>query len=519
MKKVLFFSALLLACHGILFTQSPQTSGWVSQPFRVADDDWIFEGTQNLLLVPENRNDPESRMIALHYIHLPALQPSHLPPVVFLGAGPGETYSAEVFYQGKRAEAWRMELSLVNQERDVILINQRGTSGAPGLPIPDFRYRWNNGGALEQPFDLSLMNENRKKAYAQAIRYYSDKGVDLRGYDALHFIDDIETVRRHLKTTKIALVGTSFGSQWAMGYMRRYPKHVDRALLSGVEPLNNNYDDPEGIWKVLTKIAQTAEAAPNLSAQLPKGGLMEAFKTVLARLEDQPVTVVLPAGEDAKQRTIVVGVDDLRYNLLNPMLRSYRGEIETWPKYIMEMYAGDYRLLAEMSYGRLYRSSAPMNDPLFNNSLGISKERDKALAQRPSSQWLGEVNDHYVATRDICPAPKVNEEFLLPYRHHIPTIFIQGDMDLSTPHGNVEALMPYLERGHLITVKGGSHNAKRALIFHDRQLMEQVYQFMSLDLERFENFKATLPNEVELPPFEFWSIDSISLYDKFYSRR
>ncbi len=38
----------------------------LSQPVLIEDDDWKFEGTQNLILVPENRKDPESRKIALH---------------------------------------------------------------------------------------------------------------------------------------------------------------------------------------------------------------------------------------------------------------------------------------------------------------------------------------------------------------------------------------------------------------------------------------------------------------------
>jgi len=84
-----------------------------------------------MIFVPENRLNPKSRDIGLTFLTFPAKVSSDLPPVVFLGAGPGEPYSADVFYEGRRAEAWRWELEQVNKKRDVILINQRVNSEAP----------------------------------------------------------------------------------------------------------------------------------------------------------------------------------------------------------------------------------------------------------------------------------------------------------------------------------------------------------------------------------------------------
>ena len=140
-----------------------------TQPLVVADDDWQFVGTEHLAFVPENRLDPKSRMIALSFLTFPAKEPSSLPPVAFLGAGPGEPYSAEVFFKGKRAEAWRWELEKVNQKRDVILINQRGNSESPGLPLHNFRYKWNNGGALDKPFSRSKRDSLRRVAYHSVL--------------------------------------------------------------------------------------------------------------------------------------------------------------------------------------------------------------------------------------------------------------------------------------------------------------------------------------------------------------
>ncbi len=520
MKNLILFPSLLLALYCSAFAQQfapnpiSETSV-ISQPVVIEDDDWRFEGTQNLIFVPENRLDPNSRKIALHFFRFPAREKSNLPPVAFLGAGPGEPYSVEVFFDGERAEAWRYELNFVNQKRDVILINQRGNSEAPGLQISNFIYRWRNGGTLDRPLDQALRNKNRRESYERAIEDYEARGIDLKGYDILHFVDDIEAVRRHLKCPKIALIGNSFASQWAMGYIQRYPENVDRALFSGVEPLDHNYDDPDEIWKVLHKIERFAMADPKIAKDLPDIGLLEAFKAIVQRLEKQPQMVYL-TGDGGKQDSIVVGVDDLRFNLTFRRAGRYRGAVETWPKYITEMYNGDFRPLAKASQGRVYNSYARMINPLFNNSLGVSKEREAKINHGEARRWLGDINDHYTSTRDVCPAPKVADAFRQHAKHDIPILLIQGDMDMRTPYGKSEFLMNFLNKGHLITVKRGFHNAKRALIFDNRELVDRIYHFMNLDFQKesFEDFKVTLPDTYELPAFKFWPIQGPALAEE-----
>ena len=94
----LIYLLLILSCSQHI-EKNNAASTIISQPFAVEDDDWKFEGTANLLFVPENRLDPNSRMIALHFFWFPAKEKTELPPVAFLGAGPGEPYSYDVFFK------------------------------------------------------------------------------------------------------------------------------------------------------------------------------------------------------------------------------------------------------------------------------------------------------------------------------------------------------------------------------------------------------------------------------------
>ena len=158
-----------------------------------------------------------------------------------------------------------------------------------------------------------------------------------------------------------------------------------------------------------------------------------------------------------------------------------------------------------------------MIDTLFNNSLGVSEARDKALKQREAARWLGDVNDHYNSTRDICPAPKVTDAFRKQVRHQVPMILIHGDLDLSTPYRNASFLMEHLDNGHLLTVRGGSHGAKRHLIQLQPKLVERIYQFFEVDVsgDNFRSFSENLPTEYQLPAFKFWTITGESLFEKY----
>jgi len=509
--SLVFF--LSLTCTAQVVNQAELVA---SQPVNITDEGFDFTGTSNLVRIPENRSNSSSRDIVIQYFHFKAKEESNLSPVFFLGAGPGEPYNIKAFYNGSRARAWIWELEHVNKKRDVVLLNQRGNHDAPGIQINNFKFRFRHG-EKEKPLDAKLRSKNIKNAYQRKVKYYKDQGIDLAGYDIINFTDDIESVRKLLGAEKIALIGNSFGSQWALAYMQRYPDHVDRALLSCVEPLDHNYDDPQGVWKVLEKIEQHAQADTSILKNLPDVGLIEAYKTIVRRLEISPVSVPINVPGEEINDTIIIGVDDFRFDRMNPFARGRLERIESWPKYISELYKGDYRALAlVLAYYRGGRSSRRMIDPLVNNSLGISTEREAVIANRSVIKWLGDINVTYTATKSVCPTKLVDDDFRTHQIHRIPTIIIHGDMDISTPYENATYLMNYLKQGHLVTVVNGTHSAKRSLILSDSKLASKIYNFMNVDFsqESFINFKEGLPNKYRLPQFEFWQIRGESIFER-----
>ncbi len=495
----------------------------ISNPIHLNAEGLDFLGSENLIFVPENRKAPQSRMIAVQFYRFPAREQSDLPPVFYLPGGPGGLYSDRYFYQyygGDKAKAWTFELEILNEKRDLIILNQRGNDKAPGFNLAHFTYNYKTGTAAE-PLNLNQLGMQMKEAYLESLAKFTRLGVDIKGYDIIHLVDDIEAIRKYYDYSKVALVGTSFGSQWSLAYLQRYPDRVDRALLSGIEPLDHTYDDPDGIWEALTQISKYAASDEQIADALPSIGLMNAVKSILQKLEQQSVTVKLHIPAFDIHERIMIGADDFRMNLLPPFADNRREELEHWPQYITELYNGDYRLLALWALEeRTGRNTEPLIGPLIDNSLGISQAREKLLDSRKSIQWIGEVNTAYKSLRTVNATDEVGDDFKNHRQHDTPILMIQGELDLSTPFANALFLNNFLEKGHLVSVLGGTHDAKRELVLNDKKVAAELIEFMNLDFNTldFEQWSAKMPTSIELPRLNFSQIKGKSLFEKVLER-
>jgi pimeloyl-ACP methyl ester carboxylesterase len=165
--------------------------------------------------VPENRRIANGREIALNLILLPAANaPPRLPPLFDIDGGPGlnSTKNAE-FYAS----------NAVSKDRDVVLLDQRGTGRSNPLECPEL--------AAVKPTEPML-----PPAAVQRCRDLLAAKVDLRSYGTSEAVADLETVRQALGYRKIDLFGLSYGTTVALRYMHRYPGNVRAAVLMGVAP-------------------------------------------------------------------------------------------------------------------------------------------------------------------------------------------------------------------------------------------------------------------------------------------
>ncbi|MFC4312899.1 alpha/beta fold hydrolase [Steroidobacter flavus] len=489
---------------------------YISVPDTLSAEDLSVPVERGLFFVPENRADAHSRVIAVHFIRFPAARKSaerNRPPVFVLPGGPGAEFNL----------SWRPALYLferLRRTRDVVYVSQRGNPKSRGL-VANLRVNTPSVG-WDVPDSPARERERQRQAVKQAITEWTARGMDLRGYDILNVVDDVHELRAALGYDKIVLRGCSFGSQWSLAYLKRWPGNVDRVLLSGVEPLDYGYDSPQWLWSSFARLAQRAESDPGLRSHMPAGGLLAALKASIDKLEQHPVQVTIEDPEKGEPVRVALGAMELRQVLADQSVygETRDEEIGYWPRFILEIHSGDYRYLA----AKVWQARSRRGDgealilPLIDNSLGITAARDARLLAEPEARWTGDINSFYHNTRDLTPTRVVGDAFRADGPIQVPVLMLQGDLDWSTPIENARHLAGQIPQGHLIEIEGATHCdevdvAERQL----PQLMDQVYSFIDADFAATSPQKlfSTMPRKVAYQPIRFPPFEGPALYERW----
>ena len=196
----------------------------VSRPFEARDGKTV-DAEWGTLVAPENRAANKTNAIELAFVRFGSTTRYPAAPIVFLAGGPGKS-GIEVaagrhfdFFMALRGVA------------DVIVMDQRGVGAS--RPCLDSGESWQY--PLDVPADgEELLRVARDHARKTAKRLRRG-GVDLGGYNSLESAEDVELLRSALDVPALSLIGHSYGTHLALSYIRRYRRHVDRAVLAGLE--------------------------------------------------------------------------------------------------------------------------------------------------------------------------------------------------------------------------------------------------------------------------------------------
>jgi len=201
----------------------------ILEPCTYATEDGSYGADCGTLVVPENRADPGSRLIALPVTRIRARSDSPAEPVFRLGGGPGITNMTFP------------EASRFADRNDVVLVGYRGIDGSSRLDCPEVV------SALKHSADF--LGAESLDAYSEALtscaKRLRDDGVDLAGYTLAQRIDDLEAARVALGYDRIDLISESVGSRTAMIYSWQYPQSIHRSVMIGVNPPGHFVWDPE----------------------------------------------------------------------------------------------------------------------------------------------------------------------------------------------------------------------------------------------------------------------------------
>jgi pimeloyl-ACP methyl ester carboxylesterase len=168
---------------------------------------------------------PDGVKIDIHYLVVPALARNKQPDaVLLLAGGPGQSAI-------KVASRVLPRLSRLNNRRDLVFIDQRGTGQSAPLDCPDDS-KLSVAEQLEPGAQMRRIDECR--AALEKLPYGRDGG--LRFFTTTIAMQDMDAVREQLGIAQWNLVGASYGTRAAVEYLRLFPTKVRRTVIDGVAP-------------------------------------------------------------------------------------------------------------------------------------------------------------------------------------------------------------------------------------------------------------------------------------------
>ncbi|MCW5664958.1 MAG: alpha/beta fold hydrolase [Piscinibacter sp.] len=168
---------------------------------------------------------PDGPRIEVHYAVVPALARRKLgDPVFLLAGGPGQSAIGV-------APALMGLFARLNQRRDIVFVDQRGTGRSAPLACDDA-----DDMPLSEQADVeaTLRRLAGCRARLQALPHGRDGGLAF--FTTVLASQDLDAVRRALGAEHINLVGISYGTRVALDYQRQFPQAVRRSVLDGVAP-------------------------------------------------------------------------------------------------------------------------------------------------------------------------------------------------------------------------------------------------------------------------------------------
>ena len=439
---------------------------------------------RGMLRVPVVRQDEGSAPIEIDVWRFPAdegVAPDRLP-IFQLQGGPGWPGMAPGDVD------WENAVAPFVAHGDLVIVGQRGIgTSRPNTVCDDF--------ALE--LDPDLTREERAaqlRAELEACRNHWEVDYDLRGFNVIEAAGDVDDVRRLLGYEQVVIWGGSFGSHWGMAVMRFHPRGVARAVLHGMEGPDHTYDSPGGLLEALRRIAAEAEASPALAGRLPEEGLIEALRSAIRRVDQEPVRVQVDG------RPVLVDADSLREHAMGYTSSvASRRAVGGWPADVMRLFEGDFAGVARAldRSGKEREGLPTASFFLLDCASGITRARRERYRADPALEIVGDPSWFYDVA---CPVWEVDlgDGFRTGFRTSIPTLVVHGTWDVSTPFENALELAPCFEDLHLIPVEGGTHGALREAMEHDPAFAAAVMEFVET------GSTAALPQRIDLPPIE-WS--------------
>ncbi|MFK7890236.1 MAG: alpha/beta fold hydrolase [Granulosicoccus sp.] len=380
------------------------------------------------LAVPLDRNNPGSGSIDLAIARIPSRRQSgNKDAVTMIAGGPGQS----------ALDTWQQISSAfrhVNRDRDIILIDQRGTGKSNRLNCPVSA----DSLGLHQQFDPAEITRKTSDCLRQL-------NTDTRFYTTSIAVADLESIREQLGITQWNLYGVSYGTRVALHYLRRYPDAVRTLALDGVVPPQVSLG-PE-----IASMAQRSldllfdRCTRDAGCTDAFGHQGEAFEELIDELEQEPKSISYEDFATGKLAQRKFTRNDLAMTI---RLMSYSSQTAAiLPSMLHEAITADnfssFARLADMQSRQLDDALATgmhhaiictEDVPFMAKADGETSEAMSNANSRPDRSYLG--NRVVAALKAACkpwPAGIIDPDFKDPVDSDVPTLILSGGADPVTP--------------------------------------------------------------------------------------
>ncbi|MDN7134409.1 alpha/beta hydrolase [Pseudidiomarina terrestris] len=391
------------------------------------------------LQVPENYDAPDGRTIGINFAVLPAVRESKQDdPLLILAGGPGQAATelgsmiARIFQN-------------VRQQRDILLIDQRGTGGSN--PLSCAMSHVEELVKADDAIDLAEMAES-------CLAKFTD--VDLTQYHTVNAIRDFEAVREALGYPQVTLYGGSYGSRAGLVYMREAPQSVRAAVLDAVAPVQvvvgpfgrHGADSFEQLLARCKASQVCSETFPNLDL---------TYRTLMQQLEVDPVplTVRDPLSNEPVDILVTAGrlSSVMRVGLYHPTTR------QMLPYVIQRTAEGDYTPLTGLLGSTMAQSELYMGLTLsVLCSEDLPRATPELLTADGDNTFIGSrTADAFIDMCSVWPKQARPDEWFTPVESAIPTLLLSGELDPVTPPAWGELAAETLSNSRHLVAPQGAH--------------------------------------------------------------
>lgn len=399
--------------------------------------------------VAENPDDPDGRKITLNIAVAPATGKTSEPDPVFIFAGgPGQAAS----------ETWvmmRPVLNKIRKNRDIVMIDQRGTGGSNKLACKSEIEE-----ELNQALDLDMVRTETQKCLAEL-------DGDPRFYTTTIAMGDYNLVREAMGYEKINLLGISYGTRSSQVYLRLFPETVRTLTLDSVVPMQLALGQEHALTldSSVAAVFEACERDETCHELFPHP--KDELNTLFAQLRENPHQITITHPVSGEQEEIYLSADTLAVAV---RFLSYASETQALiPLLVHEaIESGDLSRLTSQAIIVMSGLSEMLAKGMELSVMCAEDYPFMDFSRDYSDKLMGNLLLDVVKIQcEVWPHRAVSADFHEPVSSDAPVLLMSGERDPVTPPRYATLVAETYPNSLNLVAHGQAHSVMKNICLRD----------------------------------------------------